>query len=91
MAAKQLQTEPLERTGSAQGNAMNERSSGNRRVPSSEGMMQYLWKRKAWWLLPLCVLFLLLGIIYALAHFSRTDSEMYPTTMRESEVARRIC
>ena len=41
---------------------------------------EYLWKRKVWWLLPLCVFFLLLGIIYALGHFSRTDSEMYPTT-----------
>ena len=57
----------------------------------SEGVMQYLWGRKVWWLLPLCVLFLLLGIIYALGHFFRTDSEMYPTTMRQSDFARRVC
>jgi len=56
-----------------------------------EGVMQYLWKRRVWWLLPLCVLLLLLGIIYALGHFSRPDSEMYPTTMRQDEVARNAC
>ena len=60
-------------------------------MQNGEGMMRYLWERKVWWLLPLCVLFLLLGIIYALAHFSKTDSEMYPTTMRQGEVSWRIC
>jgi hypothetical protein len=52
------------------------------------GILSFLWQRKLWLLLPLCVLFLLLGIIYALGHFSRTDSEMYPTTMRQSEFNR---
>ena len=39
-----------------------------------------LWKHRLWWMLPLGVLLLLLGVIYALEHLSKTDSEMYPTS-----------
>lgn len=38
--------------------------------------------RKIWWILPIAVLFLLIGIIYLLGHMSSADSEMYPTTQR---------
>lgn len=70
---------------------MSDRDKKGFQGPGGERVMQYLWKRRGWWLLPLCVLFLLLGIIYALGHFSRTDSEMYPTTMRRIELTRRVC
>jgi hypothetical protein len=40
------------------------------------------WKHRLWWLLPLAVLLLLLGAIYALEHLSSADSEMYPTSLR---------
>lgn len=36
--------------------------------------------RKLWWLLPLGVLVLLMGMIYMLVHMSSADPEMYPTT-----------
>jgi len=39
-----------------------------------------MWKHRLWWMLPLGVLLLLLGAIYALEHLSKTDSEMYPTS-----------
>ena len=50
--------------------------------PSSASRSAFgsLWQRKLWWLLPLGVLFLLIGIIYVLGHMSSADSEMYPTT-----------
>ena len=70
---------------------MNERGTDKAQDAQREGVMEYLWQRKGWWLLPLCVFFLLLGIIYLLGHFSRTDSEMYPTTIRHHEVSRRVC
>ncbi len=47
-----------------------------------EKLFAVVWKNKIWWLLPLGVLLLLLGVMYALGHLSRTDSEMYPTTQR---------
>jgi hypothetical protein len=46
------------------------------------GFLSRAWKHKLWWLLPLAVLLLLLGAIYALEHLSSADSEMYPTSSR---------
>lgn len=44
------------------------------------GFVSRAWKHRLWWLLPLAVLLLLLGAIYALEHLSSADSEMYPTS-----------
>jgi hypothetical protein len=44
------------------------------------GVLAIAWKHRLWWMLPLGVLLLLLGAIYALEHLSKTDSEMYPTS-----------
>jgi len=46
------------------------------------GFLSRAWKYKLWWLLPLGVLLLLLGGIYALGHLSSADFEMYPTSSR---------
>jgi hypothetical protein len=48
--------------------------------PGTRNAFSFLWQRRVWWLLPLVVLALLIGIIYVLAHLSSADSEMYPTT-----------
>lgn len=47
---------------------------------NSPGFLAVAWKHRLWWMLPLGVLLLLLGAIYALEHLSKTDSEMYPTS-----------
>lgn len=39
-------------------------------------------KRKLWWVLPLAVLLVLIGVIYFLGHMGATDAEMYRTTQR---------
>jgi len=49
---------------------------------ASGGFLSAVWRNRLWWMLPLGVLLLLLGGIYALEHLSRTDSEMYPTSSR---------
>ena len=38
----------------------------------------FLWQRKLWWLLPLAVLLLLIGILFALAQMSSVAPWMYP-------------
>lgn len=38
----------------------------------------FLWQRKLWWLLPLAVLLLLIGILFALAQLSSVAPWMYP-------------
>jgi uncharacterized membrane protein len=59
---------------------MRSPSRATHQASASGGFFGILWRYKFWWLLPLLVLLLLLGIIYALGHLSRTDSEMYPTS-----------
>jgi len=54
--------------------------SGSSKAGASPGFLAVLWKHRLWWMLPLGVLLLLLGAIYALEHLSKTDSEMYPTS-----------
>jgi hypothetical protein len=49
---------------------------------ATDGFMSRAWKHRLWWLLPLAVLLLLLGVIYALEHLSSADSEMYPTSLQ---------
>jgi len=44
------------------------------------GMFRILWRHRWWWLLPLVVLFLLIGAFYVLGHLAAADPEMYPTT-----------
>jgi hypothetical protein len=48
-------------------------------------------QRKLWWVLPLVVLLLLVGVIYVLGHMGSADSEMYPTTGRQVPVTARLC
>lgn len=48
--------------------------------PKSANVVAFLWQRKAWWLLPLLVLVLMVAIIFVLARLSSADTEMYPTT-----------
>lgn len=49
------------------------------------------WKHRLWWMLPLGVLVALLLGIYALAHLSKTDSEMYPTSAIQCLSQTRLC
>ncbi len=53
--------------------------------------MSRAWKHRLWWLLPLAVLLLLLGAIYALEHLSSADSEMYPTSSQFYSARLRFC
>ncbi|HTZ45985.1 MAG TPA: DUF5989 family protein [Verrucomicrobiae bacterium] len=55
------------------------------------GIFGALWQRKAWWLLPLVVLVLLLGAIYALVHLSASDPETYRTTSQNFTYETRLC
>jgi len=50
-----------------------------------------MWKHRLWWMLPLGVLIGLLVGIYALAHLSKTDSEMYPTSETQRPTLTRLC
>lgn len=59
---------------------MSKRGKAEQAKPGTGGALRVLWHRKLWWLLPLVVLFVLIGIIYALGHLSSADPEMYPTT-----------
>jgi len=47
---------------------------------AAAGVFRKLWKAKSWWLLPLIVLFLLIGAAYVLGHLSAADPETYRTT-----------
>ena len=41
-------------------------------------VFSFLWKRKLWWLIPLAVVILLLGVLFALAQVSSASPWMYP-------------
>jgi hypothetical protein len=64
--------------------SMNESGDEARQTRSARG-------HKMWWLLPLLVLFVLIGLIYVLGHMSSADSEMYPTTRCVSVTPARLC
>jgi hypothetical protein len=55
------------------------------------GIFQALWRQRLWWLLPLVVLVVLLGVFYVLGHLSGADSEMYPTTLLSRARYGRMC
>ena len=58
----------------------------------TEGPATRTHARRMWWVLPVIVLLLLIAIIYLLGHLSRTNSEMYPTTLRQRATAvLRLC
>lgn len=38
----------------------------------------FLWRRKQWWLFPLVVLILLIGLLFAIAQVSSVAPWMYP-------------
>lgn len=59
-------------------------------VTQTGGMFGFLRQNKIWWLLPLAVLLLLLGIICVLGHLSSADTEMYPTTQLRQNWTRQI-
>lgn len=57
------------------------------RSDETGGLFGFLRQRKSWWLLPLAVLCLLLGILYLLGHMSSADPETYPTTRGNAAVS----
>lgn len=59
---------------------MSEQAKATQQSSANTGFLAVMWKHRLWWMLPLGVLLLLLGAIYALEHLSKTDSEMYPTS-----------
>jgi hypothetical protein len=69
-------------------------SAANQKTAKSvEGasIFQALWQQRLWWLLPLTVLMVLLGVFYVLGHLSAADSEMYPTTLLSRMPHWRMC
>jgi hypothetical protein len=41
-------------------------------------LFSFLWQRKLWWLLPLVIFLMLIGILFALAQMSSVAPWMYP-------------
>ena len=41
-------------------------------------VFEFLWQRKLWWLIPLAVLILLIGVLFAIAQVSSVAPWMYP-------------
>jgi Family of unknown function (DUF5989) len=70
---------------------MSELEKKTQPAPATGGILSFLWQHKAWWILPLAVLLLLVGILYALGHMSAADPEMYPTTQLNSPSNFRAC
>ena len=70
---------------------MNHQAKAVQPALAAGGFLSVAWKHKVWWLLPLGVLLLLLGGIYALGHLSSADSEMYPTSSRHYNSLLRPC
>ena len=64
---------------------------GAQRTQEADGVFGFWRQRKSWWLLPLAVLILLLGILYVLGHMSSADPETYPTTRLESAAVNKVC
>jgi len=59
---------------------MSQTQQTTRNPVNSAGPVALLWRTKAWWLMPLVILALLLIGIYVLVHLSAADPETYPTT-----------
>jgi hypothetical protein len=41
-------------------------------------VFSFLWQRKLWWLMPLAVLILVMGLLFLLVHVSSVAPWMYP-------------
>ena len=70
---------------------MSERENTMSEPSSRDGVFHFFWQRKTWWLLPLMVFILLVGILYVLGHMSSADPEMYPATQLEKSAYVRAC
>ena len=70
---------------------MNHQVKATQQSLAGGGFVSAMWKHRLWWMLPLLVLLLLLGAIYVLEHLSKTDSEMYPTSMENFSTFIRSC
>lgn len=64
---------------------------GTEQTSKGAGTRSFLWQRKAWWLLPFIIFFLLLAAIYVLVHLSGSDPETYQTTSRSDISYSRVC
>jgi hypothetical protein len=70
---------------------MSAAGKGMRRSEATGSLFSFLWQRKSWWLLPVAVLFLLLGILYVLGRMSSADPETYPTTRQNNSAVTTVC
>lgn len=41
-------------------------------------VFSFLWQRKFWWLIPLAVMMLMMGVLFAIAQVSSVAPWMYP-------------
>ena len=64
---------------------------GAQRTQEADGVFGFWRQCKSWWLLPLVVLILLLGILYVLGHMSSADPETYPTTRHGNAPVITVC
>jgi Family of unknown function (DUF5989) len=70
---------------------MSDLEKGAQHPQATGSAFSFLWQRKLWWLLPLAVLLLLVGILYVLGRMSAADPEMYPTTRQNDSITIRSC
>jgi len=82
---------PFDNVVREKGTHMGDQVKATPRPLAGAGFFGTLWKHRLWWILPLGVLLLLIGAIYALEHLSKTDSEMYPTSTRNFSAYIRSC